>query len=229
MVIRNRLLSLIYRAIESGLAIFTLVITFQSPLKNSRPFAYFSTEVTVFACIVFLLAFIFNLIDLIRHGISGIAAYVYMPITLATIVYLLTNGISYWILFPLIHGEPWAEGMGLATVMTSAVLPLLALLGWLLFDEKGTVKWRHGFYYVVYPFFYCIYSELAHYIFQDDFFAYAFMRPDFYFFQPEILSGNGGNNGVIISTVLFLLAFEAVSFLLIFLSNLLAGKYRRAS
>ncbi|MCI1244350.1 MAG: Pr6Pr family membrane protein [Bacilli bacterium] len=227
MVIRNRLASLIYRAFEVSLAIATLAIVFASPLKDERPFIYFSTEVSIFACIIMILAFIFNFVDLIRHGISGVAAYVYMPFTLASVVYLVGSTIGYWILFPMINGVFWANGMGLACLLTHAALPLAALLDWLLFAEKGTVKWRHGLYYLVYPLFYIVYSELAHFIFQDDFFPYELMRPTFYSASGSLMAGNGGWNGVVVAMVGFLAGIAAVSFLAILINDILSGKFRR--
>jgi len=227
MVIRNRLASLLYRALEVALAIYTLVATFASPLRDVRPIAYFSTEADIFVCIIVILAFVFNLIDLIRHGIHGIAAYVYMPLTFAGVVYLVSEAIGYWTLYPLVHGVPWADGMALATLLSHLALPLVIFLGWLLFDEKGTVRWRHNLYYLVFPLFYIVYSELAHYIFQDNFFPYEIMKPSFYTGFPSFLSGNGGWNGSITVMSGILLAFLLISLTLTLLSNILAGKYRR--
>ena len=227
MVIRNRLASLLYRALEVAIAIYTLVATFASPLKDIRPIAYFSTEADLFVCIIVVLAFIFNLIDLIRHGTKGIAAYVYMPFTFGSVVYLVGEAVGYWTLYPLVHGVPWADGMALASILSHLVLPLVIFLGWLLFDEKGTIRWKHNLYIFVFPLFYVVYSELAHYIFQDNFFPYEIMKPSFYSGFSSFLSGNGGWNGSFTVMTGVLLAFLLISAGLTLLSNVLAGKYRR--
>lgn len=227
MVIRNRLASLIYRALEAAIAIYALVAVFTSPLKDTRPFNYFSTEADIYVLVIVFLAFVFNLIDLIRHGQNGLAAYVYMPLTNAGVTYLLVDALGYWILYPTIHGVPWADGMGMAAIVSHLVLPVVVFLGWLLFDEKGTVKYHHALYFLAFPLFYIIYSEVAHILFQDNFFPYSLMRPSFYSESPSFLSGNGGWNGVVVTMVLILLAFYLVGLSLIFFSNLLAGKYKR--
>jgi len=227
MVIRNRLASLLYRALEVAIAIYTLVAVYSSPLAGAHPLRYFSTEAAIYALVIVSLAFIFNLIDLIRHGFNGIAAYVYMPLTLAAVIYLLVEGLSYWILYPTIYGSPWGTGMAIADLFSHLILPLLIFLGWLLFDEKGTVKWRHGIYFLAFPLFFILYSELAHLIFQDTFYPYPVMNPDFYSGLGSFMSSNSGWTGVTVFMFSMMAFVALVSFLMIFLSNLLAGKYRR--
>jgi hypothetical protein len=227
MVIRNRLASLLYRALEVAIAIYTLVAVYSSPLKDAQPLRYFSVETAIYVTVIVILAFIFNLIDLIRHGFNGVAAYVYMPLTLAAVVYLLGEGLSYWILYPTIYGSPWGTGMAVADLFSHLILPLVIFLGWLLFDAKGTVKWRHGIYFLAFPLFYILYSELAQTIFQDTFYAYDTMNPNFYANLGSFMSSNGGWTGVTIFMFSMMAFMAALSFFMIFLNNLLAGKYRR--
>lgn len=231
MLIRNRLVALIYRVLELGLGIYALIVLVMADKTEASPmqsFVYFGTECLFFMVVIVALEVIFNAIDLAKNGINGIAAYVYMPLTLAVMTFLIVDALSYNISAPFMGG--YAEGEALQGVLLAHVfVPLAFLTDYLLFLEKGTVRWRHALYWLIYPVSYFALIMSAHYIYKNDFYPYPFLNHERFASadNPEILSGNVGWNGVIIVLASILAGFICVSFLVIFLNNILAGKYRR--
>jgi hypothetical protein len=226
MVIRNRLLALIYRVLEACFLIYVLVETFRSGLVNPTAFNYFVTEVDILATVVVLLEIIFNAIDLVIHGIKGVAAYVWMPLTMATLVYAFGDSVIYSTAYPLIYHVYAPQNIMVLTILTHVAVPLVLFLDWLLFDAKGTVKWRHGGYFAIYPAAYFVFLETSHYILKNSEFPYSIFNPISYADQGAFLSAWDGWAGVLVMTAVCLSAITLIGFLFIFLNNLIAGKYR---
>lgn len=227
MPIRNRTFALIYRLIALGVGIFTCVLLFSSGSSNGfQQLAYFGTESSLAAVIIIVLEVIFNLIDLIRHGNSGVAAYVYMPLTLGVLSLLLSDAVCYSIISPFLGG--YSQGTPLlTTIFSHAVLPFMFFLDYLLFDEKGTVPWKNGIYWMAYPVFYFAFTMAAHYIFNSSYFPYKFLDAAKFVNRGGFLAGNDGWNGVVLSVGLLAVGLVGAGFLTIFLNNLLSGKYKK--
>lgn len=229
MLIRNRLIALLYRILELGLIVYALVILIlgdKTDTSGGQNLLYFGTECVLFTLVIVTLEVIFNAVDLAKNGSNGIAAYVYMPLTLAVLTFLLADALIYNISAPFLGG--YASGEGLVNViLVHIILPIVFLFDYLLFLEKGTVYWRHALYWAIYPVFYFAIIMSAHYIFQDNFYPYPFLNNEKYQDSVEILSMNVGWNGVIIVLCSILLGFIAMSFLIIFINNVLALKYKR--
>ncbi len=232
MLIRNRLISLIYRIIELGLGIFSLIAlviadkTESSPIKS---FAYFGAQCLLFTTVIVLLEVIFNAIDLARNGARGIAASVYMPLTLAVLTFLLVDALIYNIGAPFLGG--YADGEALVSALCAHIfLPIVFFLDYLLFSEKGTVRWSHALYWMIYPLCYFLIVLSAHYFWNNTFYPYPFLNHERFIndpSSPEFMSGNLGWNGVLIVLGSITVGFLLVSFLVIFLNNVFAGKYRK--
>lgn len=230
MVIRNRLVALLYRLAAFSLEVYTL--TLMIPLdtlagNRSYAFVYFGGEVNLLAAFLLALEIIFNTIDLFRHGLSGVAAYVYMPISLGLVAYFTADAIAYSWGSQFLNG--YATGRTLVmVVMSHAVMPLLVFFDWILFDEKGSVKWVTPFEWLFYPFFYYLFIMLDHYVWKSDL-PYDFLDNRYFarWPYPNFLSENNGWNGIVLSGLSALACFMVLSFFLIFLNNFLAGQYRK--
>lgn len=225
MPIRNRLISLIYRLITLGIGIFTVVLLFASESNGIFALVYFGAESSLAAVVIILLNVIFNLIDLIRHGTKGVPASVYMPLTLGVLSFLLSDAICYSVASPFMGGYGLDSSL-IATVFSHGVLPFLFLIDYLLFDEKGTVAWKHAIYWMSYPLFYFALTMAAHYIFDSTFFPYKFLNSEKFIARGGFVAGNNGWNGVILSVALLAVGFALCGFLAILLNNLLSGKYK---
>jgi len=219
MVIRNRLFALLYRCVAFGIIIYTLVLLLDQP-DVGISLCYFTNQSNILLAVLFGLMIVFNAIDL-RHGIKGVPAGAFMPLSMAILLYICITGIVYnGILVPF-------QGLGydLALVMGHVVTPLLAILDWVLFEEKGTIRWWHGFYWLVYPIFYCVFILVRPIIWQNSFFGDPGGVSKYpYFF----LDANKIGWGMVFLWIgVLIVAFFGMSELLIFLNNLIAGKYRK--
>ena len=230
MLIRNRIISLIYRIVELGLGLYTLVLLFLADRTDANAFqslVYFGNECMFITVIIVFLEVIFNAIDLARNGKDGVAAYVYMPLTLAVLAYLLSDALVYNISAPLLGGYATGEEL-FVVLLAHIVMPLVFLLDYLLFMEKGTVHLKHVLFSWCYPIVYFALIMSAHYIFQNNIYPYPFLNDkNFQNASDVVLSGNKGWNGVLMATASLLIGMLLLSFLFVFLNNLLAGKYKK--
>lgn len=230
MLIRNRLIALLYRVGELALAIyaFTILVTgSEISVGGPQSLLYFGTQCVLFTMVIVLLEVIFNSIDLAKNGINGIAAYVYMPATLAVLTFVLSNALIYNISAPFLKGYAYGGVSLLNIVLVYVILPVVFLFDYLLFLEKGTVRWRHALYWAIYPVFYFAFIMSAHYIFQDDLSPYPFLNNERYIDLGEVLIEEVGWNNRVIVSVSILVGIVGISFFIIFLNNLLALKYKR--
>ncbi len=231
MLVRNRLISLIYRIIELGLSIFTLAILIVVDKTESNPiksFVYYGAQCLLFVAAIVLIEVIANAIDLWRNGIKGIPSSANSSLTLAVLSYLLVDAFIYNLSAPFLGG--YAEGEALISALCAHIfLPIVFALDYFFFLEKGTVRWSNALYWMIYPISYFIIVLSAHYFWNNNFYPYPFLNHERFVdpSSPEILSGNLGWNGVLIVLGSIAIGFLFVSFLVVFLNNVFAGKYRR--
>jgi hypothetical protein len=230
MAIRNRILAFIYRIILLGFALATLALLFLDEEESGNyfeSFLYFDTEITLFSAVIVLAELIANGIGLAK-GARGLAPGVYSPLSLAATSYEAADLLAYPIACLFVGNDYFAEGRVPPILFAHLLLPILFIADWALFGEKGTVKWRYGLYWLLYPLFFFAFSLVRFGISNSatitcplfdatEFAAKASL--------PGWFSGNGGWNGVVFSSFSMLGLFAAVSYGLLFLNNLLAGKY----
>jgi hypothetical protein len=229
MPIRNRLISLLYRLVIFGIEIYTLILLFTSDYQPAFPaqsLAFFGTEALLLSTIITGLEIIFNSVDLSKHGVNGLSAYVWMPLTLGMVSFVMGDALCYAVTSPFFGGFGAGSDL-LRSIMAHLVVPVLVFLDYLLFDEKGTVKWSHPIYWLFYPIFYFAFSMSSHFLFGTDFYPYPFLNNDQFLNRSDFLAGNNGWNGVFMTLALIGLLFIGMGFLLVFLNNLLSGKYKR--
>lgn len=117
--------------------------------------------------------------------------------------------------FSQMGGEKTAIGASYAFVMFA-----YALLDWIFFDEKGTVKFTSAFYYAIYPLFYIIFN-----IFRPIIFGESPIYHDGYPYPYQFLDPA---NGIQVSgTIISLVAVVLVGLLCILLNNVLSGKFKK--
>ncbi len=230
MAIRNRLFSLIYRIIELVLGVYVLVFLFLSDKTDAnvfQSFLYFSTEAMFLMVAIVFCEVICNFVDLLKNGKDGLAAGVYMPLTLMGLTMIISDCLVYNISSPFLGG--YALGQELFSVLLAHIfMPIIFFLDYLLFDEKGTVKWKHVVIWLIYPLAYFTLIMVAHYIFKNNIYPYPFLNPNaLATSSEEILSGNHGWNGSLIIISLMMLGFLILGSFMVFLNNLLAHKYKR--
>lgn len=177
--------------------------------------ARFEIQVGMLFAVTLFFEIIFSATSL-RYGILGYSGGVYMPIKMPITIYaIVASGMYMAFPFSTIEGEKAPIGASFAISMF-----LIAILDWIFFDEKGTVKVTSAFYYLIYPFFYLIFN-----IFRPIIFGETAIYHDGYAFPYQFLDPA---NGIIVTGVLSsLIALVLFGFLMIFFNNLLSGRYRK--
>lgn len=213
MVIRNRVISLSYRAMALAALLLLLVFYFRSPIESYVALSYFGVLVSFMLAALFFFEIIFNAIDL-RRGMNGLPAGVNMHLALSIVCFSMEASFGYFL-------TSFFSGFGSSIeILFYISLFVLPLGDWLMFDEKGTVPFYTAFTSQIVPIFYGIFSVFRAIIWPEavlksgEMYPYLFLDPHSAWFWP----------GCII-VFLCLLCF---SLLIIFLNNLLSFKYRKA-
>lgn len=215
MNVRNRLLSLLSRVLSLILLIAFLSL-YAAQAENPAAFVcYYHVQAGILLIFVFFLEITANAIDL-RHGARGFPAGLYMPITLAVFFYCFTSALLYFSFVLPAYGR----ALPLYGHVYAGLLFLLPALDWVLFDEKGTLRWYFGFIFLAYPIFYSVFMLFRPYIFPA-----IPLYPDgaqypYWVFDPE-------RPLFPLYASLGLLGMFGISMLLILLNNLFGGKYRK--
>ena len=214
MVVRNRLIALLYRIIAC--VCMGVVLSFYLAEFPSFWVAicHFDVEMMLIMTTWEALVILFNLIDM-RHGIYGVAAGPYMPFALPYIVYCLLAGFVFFF-FSLPSGT---GSSSLVSNLFHAALIVLPFLDWFLFDEKGTVPYYRAFAGLAYPFFYFLFSWIRTIIFPD-----TPVRGDEMYAYPFF---DVSRTSIFFDVLVAVIVIYGSIFLFILLNNLLSGKYRK--
>ena len=218
MIIRNRLAALLFRSSAFVLSICMLVFHFHKAGSFApHLYNYFYILSALYTIILFGLMIIFNAIDL-RHGLFGVPSSVFAPLGLTLVCFAFVNIIgNLCYLLPLGMLDLSYHAIGI-----NFIIPAFAIANWLLFEEKGTVKFTSVVLWAILPMLYIGLELIRPYTwateptFGNSKYPYPFMD-----FNRNGVWETWGQIG------LATLAFFAISFLTIFLNNLIAGKYKK--
>jgi len=214
MIVRNRIIALLYR-----IAAFALLLTsFQFTLMEYSSFwtamSGFDMLMGLMMVVMFGFVIVFNLIDL-RHGMHGMAAGPYMPIALPLMAFSMVAGIVYFAYVLPLGCAP----NSFFSLVFHALLIIAPLIEWLLFDEKGTVRFSTGFAFMTLAIFYYVFGYFRTVIWPETpvygTFVYAYPCLDF------------RNPHIVLASVIYFASLLGAVTLVIFLNNVFCGKYRR--
>jgi hypothetical protein len=229
MAIRNRFLAFFYRLALLGVSGYALWILFAARKVAEEPTRGFY----FFDCQTLLVAFLVILAEVIANGIglgkktNGIVPGVWSPVFLASLSFVLYESILYPITC-LANGKPFFASVDPSVMLLSKIIVPLAMLGdYLLFGEKGTVKWKHPIFWSLYPLFYFAFFLLFSHIFDIQFEIVKFFVPSNFTNAGGLLAGNGGWNGVVLSCIGAWLGYFLLAYLMVFLNFVYAGAYRK--
>lgn len=213
MVLRNRLIALLIR-----LTILILYSVSVGPyLAEFNSFwagmGHCCALIGIVGMVLMALEILFNLIDLIRHGVFGVAAGPYMPIGLVVNVYCILAGLIYMV-YLLPNGY---APVGTFAIMFNATLIVAPLADWLLLEEKGTVRYAHAFSGMLFPILYHVFGYFRTVIWDDapiygtQMYAFPFLD----YQNPHIVAASFGFFGVILASLS----------LSVLLNDVFAGKF----
>ncbi len=214
-IIRNRLISLLFRGIFFAGLLIAFGFYFRSIPETWQAFCYFDIEVYFLYLIVLGFEIIANLIDL-RHGIRGVPAGVYMPITLGISGYgLLASLMYYFYMIP-----TFGDG-GLQSLFCHTVFLIAIVADYVAFDEKGTVHNYAGFSVILYIIFYTIFAWVRVIVWPNT----PIIGGSLYFFTFLDASNAMFGLWTLVSFVVCLAYF----LFLVFLNKALGGRFSRNS
>ncbi len=233
MVIRNRVLALIYRLIGAGVGIIALCFIFISDSPHAfslNPMRFIGMEITMYSTLVLLIEAIITAIFFRANtkkyvGIYGQMLYVAVGLEMALalshpLTYLLVNGGNISVAY-------FSTDRIMGQVLSYIIFPVIVFFDWLLFSEKGNWKYRWIIYLISIPLFYTVFSVLNHFIRTTTTFAAIFFDQNT-FANYFILGELNGWVGVIISSMTILSTYILSGIALVFFSYLLSGKYHRS-
>lgn len=142
------------------------------------------------------------------------------PLKGAVTLYVVITGLVYHLVL-----TNSASGFAMAAVqrdlvasvgneLLHTVVPVLAVLDWLLFDSRGRYRWRYAFFWLAFPMAYLLFSLLRGLVVH----RYPY---------PFIDAGELGYDGVAVSTVVFAVAFWILGLLFIVVDRAPTGLLRR--
>lgn len=230
MVIRNRLAALIYRSIISILGIVSTIVLISTNIENGfwNSFFAYPTIVTLLGTLVIISETIANAVGM-KNNLNTLAPGVVPMIFhggLTLEVSLCVLQIPYLMLF----NKNFFEGSTVYILLAFIIFPGAYLLDWLLFGEKGTVRWSYGMFPIFFPVFHYILSLMTHFIMGSETYLNKIFDPETFkslTHLPEVFVAGDGWAGVLISTLVALVVVVATDFLLILINNLLAGRYSK--
>ena len=220
MIIRNRLFALLYRIVAFILTVTTIALSVEEAHRCGYQWVvlinYFEFLVAFAAMIIFGLLIIFNSIDL-KKGINGIAAGIYMPVALGLVSFSFLNLIAFTCYTIPTEGHSY----GLPQFLLNIGIPLLVIADWVLFEEKGTVKWPLISFYVLLQTIYMMFMLVRKDVWSDVTLFNGRMVP-YPFFDAENLK----QGLLVLSIVIYIVGGSAISSLTVLLNNIFAGKYK---
>jgi hypothetical protein len=229
MVIRDRLIALIYRIVALIIGIATLAIQLNTNVPNNfwAGFGNYATIVTLFSSIIILSEIIANAIGMRekRNTIApGVVPFLFhgalaLSVSLAVThpFYCYFVGVDYMKADTLLY-----------SLLSFIIFPLAILLDWILFGEKGTVKWSYGMFPLFVPIFYYLFSLMRKLLVSGSTYSTLVFDSNTFIMHkelPEAFSAGNGWAGVFISIFVIFGIITFVDFTLILINNLLARRY----
>jgi len=228
MVIRNRLAALIYRSIISILGIIAIIIGISANIENGfwNSFFAYPTIITLLGTLVIISETIANAIGM-KNNINTLAPGV-VPMIFHAALSLELSLCAIRIFTSALFGTGFFDGSIINVLLAYIIFPGAYLLDWLLFGEKGTVRWSYGMFPLFIPVFHCILTLMTHYLTGSESYITAILNPELFNGAanlPDVLVAGDGWSGVVITTFIIWLMTLAMDYLLILINNFLAGRY----
>lgn len=230
MVIRNRLAALIYRSLISVLGIIATIIMIN--LNSSKGFwnSFFAypTIITLLGTLIVISETIANAIGM-KNNVNTLAPGV-IPLLFHSGLALEVSLCTLHLLASIVYKTRFFDGSAVYALLAFVVFPSAYVLDWLLFGEKGTVRWSYGMFPLFFPIFHYLLSFMTHFITGSERYITQIFDPESFIglsHLPEVFEAADGWVGVLISTLTSLLAIFVIDYLLILLNNLLAGRYSK--
>lgn len=211
MIARDPRTAAVFRLATALAAVAGVVLTAAGPATVTGLLPYFTIQSNMAYAIFAVVAAVqgFRGDPATSAAVKG-AVTLYITITGLVYHLVLTNPASGFSVGPIERAVPEAIG----NQLLHTVVPLLAVLDWLLFDALGRYRWRYALYWLAFPLGYLGFALVRGLIVEK----YPY---------PFIDVSDLGYDGVGVSTVVFAVAFWILGLLFVLLDRTL-GRRRRS-
>ena len=229
MVIRDRLIALIYRIVILALGVWTLTVQLTTNAVNNFwvGFGNYASIVTLFGCVIILSEIIANAIGM-REKRNTIAPGVVSFLFHGALVLLVSLAAIHPFYCYFVGADYMKADTFLYSLLSFILFPLAILLDWILFGEKGTVKWSYGMFPLFVPIFYYLFSLMRKLLVSGSTYSTLIFDSNTFImsnYLPEAFSAGNGWAGVFISIFSIFAVITFVDYALILINNLLARRY----
>lgn len=227
-------IALVYRTVAFCFGVLGLVLICEfktSGFMNCGPFVFYTIQTNIISTVVFGLSSAYTAYCLIAKKVKRAVLCIGASIQLATVLYIFVTFFVYWVvLYPSAPGGGGKRAIDVfANVLVHGVVPILALLDWILFMPHGRIKPISAAFWLSYPILYYVFTIVRAHV--GDYLYVAngvkLMYPYFFIdvgFWDKTLAGKFPSEVVIAAIViLMLLLFYGLSRLCIFVDGKMGG------
>lgn len=177
----NRLLALIWRCLIVVICCYGLYPMFFGAPFSGQILCYFTTQSNLLVAGMFLVLAIGTLQQLRKSGARGQVYSLWPPLQLAVVFFIqITFLVFAFVLSRTMFSM--GRGIGLSNLLLHYVVPIMALIDWVLFMPHGAVNYRHAALWLAYPAAYMAFSfiraELGQPFYNGSRYPYFFMDFD---------------------------------------------------
>ena len=233
MVIRDRLIALIYRIVALIIGISTLAVQINTNAVNNfwAGFGNYATIVTLFGSIIILSEIIANAIGM-KEKRNTIAPGVVPFLFHGALTLLVSLAVAHPFYCYFVGVDYMKADTFVYSLLSFIIFPGVILLDWILFGEKGTVKWSYGMFPLFFPIFYFLFSLMRKLLVSGSTYSTLVFDPNTFLMSahlPDAFSAGNGWAGVFISILSLFAVIVFIDFALILINNLFAQRYTRES
>lgn len=217
MHIKNKYLSLIFKISIVLIGSYGLYKScFFNNVSLEEHFAYY-TNLSNLICIIYFICYI------VKYYILKVKKYNSCIKGSITITIAITGIVYNFLLRPFMHDvEGVMDLHSLSNYVVHIIMPLMVILDWILFDEKGKFKKYYIFIWLILPFIYFIFICIRATLGKT--FTYASSRYPYFFLDIDAY----GVLQVLLNVLLAIIAVLILGYILFKIDNLLMIKKKRS-
>ena len=205
--------SVIYKSILVGFALFGLILQFARSTSFLQTFSYYTVQSNLWVLIFFTIILMFEFRKVPwNHPFTMMVKY------MLSIGIFVTFLIYHFLLRPTLgEGSSQFTVGGLNDLLVHYVVPLMTMLDYFLFDQKGKMKWFQAPFNLIQPIDYVFYIWFYALLGGRFVFGDSVSQVPYFFLDTNRF----GFDGVLIWSLLIALLYVVLGFLLYFIDGLI--------
>lgn len=193
----------------------------------TQNFWYFTIETNIFCMILSLILIVNNIVEMSGKQTGLTENKVFCLFRIMITFFITITGLVYWfVLTPMsmAQGVKFVDLLDATNLLHHFVVPVMSVVEYMVFAQKGKIRYRDCFYFLIYPLIYCGIVNLrvvcggSAFAGGDSLYPYFFLDPDF---------NSQGWGMVALYIVILLVAFLLLALLYIFIDKSLFKKAER--